>query len=189
MFQHPSSQGDYLQIHPPLRGKAALLPENNRRSTASFFQCWSIVSQTLGFSPNNIQQEQELWLHLTERWRAYSCFVSSLNAELRRKLTTNKFTCWSFFFISSDCRTALINMDRHVEVLKEAAHESYLSCFAQIWGFTIKYKFIPRLSYPQLMVSVQSRRDTYKSDFNSDFFRHPQPLLSIVSCFNLHTSV
>ena len=36
MFQHSSSQGDYLQIHPPLRGKAALLPvSNNRRSAAS----------------------------------------------------------------------------------------------------------------------------------------------------------
>lgn len=34
----------------------------------------------------------------------------------------------------------------------------------------MKFKFIPRLLHPQLMVSVQSRRDNYKSAFNSDFF-------------------
>lgn len=42
-------------------------------------------------------------------------------------------------------------------------HESHSSCFTQIWSFTMKFLF-----YSQLVVSVQARRDTYKSLFSSD---------------------
>lgn len=43
-FQHPSSQGDYLQIHPSPIGKAALLLQNNnRRSTAGVFPSLEVL--------------------------------------------------------------------------------------------------------------------------------------------------
>ena len=85
------------------------------RSTASVFFCFflfrvgSIVSQALGYSPNNIQEKQGSgFTSLGERRRECWCFVSILNAELRGKLpllTTNKCTRWSFKspFFSCDC--------------------------------------------------------------------------------------
>lgn len=165
VFQHPSSEVDYLQIHPSPRGKSSSAAGELWRGDLLpvcffvffLFRVGSIVSQALGYSPNNIQEKQGSgFTSLGERRRECWCFVSILNAELRGKLpllTTNKCTRWSFKspFSHKMPATALMNRDR--DVRGKAMHESHPFCLTQ--NMKLKLKFTPHLVYPQLMVSEE----------------------------------
>lgn len=88
MKKAPSSViSRWLSPHASIPGRKSCLTagELQQEMYRHFFTppSWSVISQTFGFSPNNVAA---LWLHLASRWREQLCFLSILNMVIWRRM-------------------------------------------------------------------------------------------------------